>query len=123
MAGPPATGFIAEMRTVAMKLHTREQAPKEGQAERKPESKPMPQVRASPGRVNDIDASLRSFVALTSCVCRVYCVPVAQWQPTREGYLSFLVESKAVYDAMEGVMASGAHPMCTWLHHSLLHCL
>lgn len=34
-----------------------------------------------------------------------------QWQPTKEGYLSFLVESKAVYDAMEGVMASGDHPM------------
>ena len=44
--GAPATGFIAEMRTVAMKLHTKEQAPKEGEAPRKPESKPMPQVSA-----------------------------------------------------------------------------
>ena len=31
-----------------MKLHTKEQAPKEGEAPRKPESKPMPQV-STPG--------------------------------------------------------------------------
>ena len=35
-------GFInGEMRPYAMKLHTREQAPREGQASPKPESKPM----------------------------------------------------------------------------------
>ena len=34
-----------------------------------------------------------------------------QWQPTKEGYLRFLVESKAVYDAMEQIVASGASPM------------
>merc|ERR1719424_2464547 len=57
-------GFVEEMRFVAMKLHTREQAPKEGKAE-----------------------------------------------PAKEGYLRFLVESKAVYDAMEQIVASGASPM------------
>jgi len=41
------TGFIAEMRNVAMKLHTKEQAPKEGQAAPAAESRPMPQVRGS----------------------------------------------------------------------------
>ena len=71
-------GFVEEMRFVAMKLHTREQAPKEGKkkAEKVPEQKPM-----------------------------------AQWQPTKEGYLKFLVESKAVYDAMEAIVASNADPM------------
>lgn len=29
-AGGPAAGFVGEMRAVAMKLHTKEQAPKEG---------------------------------------------------------------------------------------------
>ena len=69
-------GFVEEMRFVAMKLHTREQAPKEGKAEPAKEAKPM-----------------------------------MQWQPTKEGYLRFLVESKAVYDAMEQIVASGASPM------------
>jgi heme oxygenase (biliverdin-producing, ferredoxin) len=71
-------GFVEEMRFIAMKLHTREQAPKEGEkkAEKVPEQKPM-----------------------------------AQWKPTKEGYLNFLVESKAVYDAMEKIVASNADPM------------
>jgi hypothetical protein len=33
------TGFVKEMRTVAMKLHTREQAPKEGQQQDAPKPK------------------------------------------------------------------------------------
>ena len=69
-------GFVEEMRFVAMKLHTREQAPKEGEKKPEPEQKPM-----------------------------------AQWQPTKEGYLKFLVESKAVYEAMEDIVASGASPI------------
>ena len=69
-------GFVEEMRFVAMRMHTREQAPKEGKAEPAKEAKPM-----------------------------------AQWQPTKEGYLRFLVESKAVYEAMEAIVASGASPM------------
>lgn len=39
-------GFINEMRTVAMRLHTKEQAPKEGKAEKPSSDKPMPQVRS-----------------------------------------------------------------------------
>ncbi|KXZ53880.1 hypothetical protein GPECTOR_6g798 [Gonium pectorale] len=58
-------GFVAEMRKVAMKLHTKEQAPKEGQKEA-PKQGP--------------------------------------WTPTREGYLRFLTESKAVFDAFERLM-------------------
>ncbi|GFR51806.1 hypothetical protein Agub_g14265 [Astrephomene gubernaculifera] len=56
-------GFIAEMRKVAMKLHTKEQAPKEGGKETPKNQGP--------------------------------------WVPTRKGYLRFLAESKAVYDAFE----------------------
>ncbi|XP_010687998.2 heme oxygenase 1, chloroplastic [Beta vulgaris subsp. vulgaris] len=60
-------GFVEEMRAVAMKLHTKEQAPKEGQKVAKgPEEK-------SP----------------------------AKWDPTIEGYLKFLVDSKLVYDTLE----------------------
>jgi heme oxygenase len=31
--------------------------------------------------------------------------PVNQWTPTAEGYMKFLVESKAVYDRMESIVA------------------
>jgi hypothetical protein len=62
--GAPATGFIAEMRTVAMKLHTKEQAPKEGEAPRKAESKPMPQVSTPGLRGGVAEAWTRFAVAL-----------------------------------------------------------
>mmetsp|Transcript_147833 Transcript_147833/g.283325 ORF Transcript_147833/g.283325 Transcript_147833/m.283325 type:complete len:331 (-) Transcript_147833:16-1008(-) len=64
-------GFVDEMRKVAMKMHTREQAPREGEKE----------------------------------ATETQEKPVKQWQPTAEGYLKFLVESKVVYDCMEAVMA------------------
>ncbi|KAK3282234.1 Heme oxygenase 1, variant 2 [Cymbomonas tetramitiformis] len=59
------------MRFVAMKLHTKEQAPKEGGRETPAEAKPM-----------------------------------AQWQPTTEGYLNFLVQSKLVYETMEEIVTN-----------------
>ena len=62
------------MRRVAMSLHTREQAPREGE--------------------KNTDATKREQV------------PVARWTPTVEGYLNFLVESRAVYDAMEKIVAA-----------------
>lgn len=37
---------------------------------------------------------------------------VMQWQPTREGYLKFLVESKLVYDALEQVVQEASVPEC-----------
>lgn len=67
-------GFVEEMRRVAMSLHTREQAPKEGE--------------------KNTDAT------------KAEQRPVARWAPTVEGYLNFLVESAAVYDAMERVVAA-----------------
>lgn len=67
-----AKGFVEEMRFVAMKLHTKDQA-KEG--EKEPQGK-----------------------------------PVAKWEPRIEGYLQFLVDSKLVYDTLEGIMDKAAFP-------------
>ena len=38
--------------------------------------------------------------------------PLPKWEPTKQGYIQFLVDSKAVYDTMEAVVAKAAHPMC-----------
>ena len=35
-----------------------------------------------------------------------------QWQPTREGYLRFLVESKEVYNTLESIVADAQHSHC-----------
>ncbi|XP_059431712.1 heme oxygenase 1, chloroplastic [Corylus avellana] len=68
-------GFVEEMRFVAMKLHTKDQA-KEGEKEVK-----EPEER-----------------------------PVAKWAPTIDGYLRFLVDSKLVYDTLEGIVQEAAFP-------------
>lgn len=68
-------GFVEEMRFVAMKLHTKDQA-KEGEKEvKEPEEG-----------------------------------PVAKWEPTVDGYLKFLVDSKLVYDTLEGIVQKAAFP-------------
>ncbi|XVE98322.1 hypothetical protein REPUB_Repub03eG0096000 [Reevesia pubescens] len=70
-----AKGFVEEMRFVAMKLHTREQA-KEGEKEVK-----EPEERR-----------------------------VVKWEPSVDGYLKFLVDSKLVYDTLEGIIEKAAFP-------------
>ncbi|XVF88374.1 hypothetical protein PTKIN_Ptkin19aG0045600 [Pterospermum kingtungense] len=70
-----AKGFVEEMRFVAMKLHTREQA-KEGEKEVK-----EPEER-----------------------------PVGKWEPTIDGYLKFFVDSKLVYDTLEGIIDKAVFP-------------
>ncbi|CAH9136156.1 unnamed protein product [Cuscuta epithymum] len=65
-------GFVEEMRFVAMKHHTRDQA-KEG--EKEPEGQ-----------------------------------PVAKWEPSVEGYLKFLVDSKLVYDTLEKIVGKAPFP-------------
>ncbi|KAL6496576.1 Heme oxygenase 1 [Orobanche gracilis] len=65
-------GFVEEMRFVAMKLHTRDQA-KEG--EKEPQGQPL-----------------------------------AKWEPSLEGYLKFLVDSKLVYDTLERIVDRAAFP-------------
>lgn len=68
-------GFVEEMRFVAMRLHTRDQA-KEGEKEVK-----QPEEKA-----------------------------VTKWDPTVEGYLKFLVDSKVVYDTLEDIVQEAPHP-------------
>ncbi|KAF5725824.1 heme oxygenase 1 chloroplastic-like [Tripterygium wilfordii] len=70
-----AKGFVEEMRFVAMKLHTRDQA-KEGEKETR-----EPQER-----------------------------PVSKWEPSIEGYLRFLVDSKLVYHTLEEIVEKAAFP-------------
>ncbi|KAL3535861.1 hypothetical protein ACH5RR_004322 [Cinchona calisaya] len=65
-------GFVEEMRFVAMKFHTKDQA-KEGEKE--------PQGQ-----------------------------PVAKWEPSIEGYLKFLVDSKLVYDTLEKIVDNSPFP-------------
>ncbi|KAA3476919.1 heme oxygenase 1, chloroplastic-like [Gossypium australe] len=72
-----AKGFVEEMRFVAMKLHTKEQA-KEGEKEVK-----QPEER-----------------------------PVQRWEPSVDGYLKFLVDSKLVYDTLEGIIDKAPFPSC-----------
>lgn len=69
-----AKGFVEEMRFVAMRLHTRDQA-KEGEKE--------------------ADAQ-----------------PIGKWQPSIEGYLRFLVDSKLVYDTLDSILAKAVYPSC-----------
>ncbi|KAJ4951775.1 hypothetical protein NE237_028607 [Protea cynaroides] len=68
-------GFVEEMRFVAMKLHTKDQA-KEGEKEVK---KPEEQA-------------------------------VMKWEPSIEGYLRFLVDSKLVYDTLETIVDKATYP-------------
>ncbi|XVF76657.1 hypothetical protein PTKIN_Ptkin13bG0284200 [Pterospermum kingtungense] len=72
-----AKGFVEEMRFVAMKLHTKDQA-KEGEKEVK-----EPEEQA-----------------------------VRKWEPSVEGYLKFLVDSKLVYDTLEGLIDKATFPSC-----------
>ncbi|KAD1735753.1 hypothetical protein E3N88_42373 [Mikania micrantha] len=65
-------GFVEEMRFVAMKLHTKDQA-KEG--EKEAQEKPLP-----------------------------------KWEPTIDGYLKFLVDSKLVYDTFERIVDKADFP-------------
>ncbi|KAI3920577.1 hypothetical protein MKX01_039202 [Papaver californicum] len=65
-------GFVEEMRFVAMKLHTKDQA-REG--EKEPQGQPL-----------------------------------GRWEPSIEGYIQFLVDSKCVYDTLETIVDKAAVP-------------
>ncbi|KAK2645953.1 hypothetical protein Ddye_021148 [Dipteronia dyeriana] len=70
-----AKGFVEEMRFVAMKLHTKDQA-REGEKEVK-----EPEERS-----------------------------VTKWDPSVDGYLRFLVDSKLVYDTLEDIVQKAPFP-------------
>ncbi|KAI3811175.1 hypothetical protein L1987_20893 [Smallanthus sonchifolius] len=65
-------GFVDEMRSVAMKLHSKDQS-KEG--EKETQGKPWP-----------------------------------KWEPTTDGYLKFLVDSKLVYDTLDKILDKAEFP-------------
>ncbi|KAI3919736.1 hypothetical protein MKX01_000177 [Papaver californicum] len=65
-------GFVEEMRFVAMKLHTKDQA-REG--EKEPQGQPL-----------------------------------GRWEPSIDGYIQFLVDSKCVYDTLETIVDKAAVP-------------
>ncbi|GKB08399.1 heme oxygenase 1, chloroplastic-like protein [Tanacetum coccineum] len=65
-------GFVEEMRFVAMKLHTKDQA-KDGEKEANK-------------------------------------TPLPKWEPSIEGYLKFLVDSKLVYDTLEKIVDKADFP-------------
>jgi heme oxygenase (biliverdin-producing, ferredoxin) len=65
----PNSFVQGEMRGVAMKLHTRDQAPAEGEKENKGKK-------------------------------------FSEWNPSRKGYLQFLVDSQAVYGAFDAAVRS-----------------
>lgn len=67
-------GFVDEMRSVAMKLHSKDQS-KEG--EKETQRKPWP-----------------------------------KWEPTIDGYLNFLVDSKLVYDTLDKIIVKADFPEC-----------
>jgi heme oxygenase (biliverdin-producing, ferredoxin) len=73
-SGEDGKAFVEEMRAVAMRLHTKDQA-REG--EKKPQAP-----------------------------------PVAKWEPSVEGYLRFLVDSKLVFQTLEGIVGRAAVPWC-----------
>jgi len=87
--------FLDELRQYAMKLHTREQAPAEGQAEAPKEQK-----------------AVRVYIVtvLFTLVSYIFVSFFLQFVPTKQGYLRFMEESKVVYDAFESIVASD--PTC-----------
>ncbi|KAK4265197.1 hypothetical protein QN277_026280 [Acacia crassicarpa] len=68
-------GFVEEMKSATMKLHTKEQA-KEGE-----KRATQPEERS-----------------------------VAKWEPTVEGFLRFLVDSKLVFDTLDKIVDNAAFP-------------
>lgn len=99
------------MRFVAMKLHTKDQAPKEG--EREAAANSWAEVRTQEvcerARVRERKNAPIPTTTLTTppppSTSRP-APPSVQWKPTRAGYLRFLSESLAVYEALEEAVAA-----------------
>jgi len=81
------TPFMEEMRAAAMRLHSRDQAARDGKKEAQAPMEP----------------------------------PIAKWQPTVEGYLRFLVDSKLVFETLEAIVDRAAIPWCQCSAILLLH--
>ena len=102
------------MRFVAMKLHTKDQAPKEGGKEAAPQ--PFQKVTLHKHKLlHRLCCKVESFPSLVSML--IPAANLLQWEPTREGYLRFLVESKLVYDALEQIVQQAPVPECESSYH------
>ena len=76
-----------ELRPYAMKLHTPQQAPKEGKA-KGPEA---------------FESAEKAQEAMKAAQAAQPTVPVIVWQPARINYVQFLVDSLQVYETMESL--------------------
>ena len=99
------------MRFVAMQLHTKDQAPKEGgrQAAHNPWAEVRERERGRGG--DDITGRGRGHRREGEKTHHPFPPRLrpplpSQWKPTREGYLRFLAESRAVYAALESAVAA-----------------
>ena len=103
---------------MAMRLHTRDQAPKEGEREAAEQAwKQVSLVQQLPQPQECLPLLFwQAFMPLKMCACfntaKRCCACTLQWQPSREGYLRFLTESKEVYETLEGIVAEAHHPDC-----------
>ena len=52
---------------------------------------------------------------LSPCICSHGDGGLTQWEPTREGYLKFLAESKALFQTLENIVEEAPHPDCAHL--------
>ena len=108
---------------MAMKLHTKDQAPKEGGKEAA--KQPFQQVRQSmcgdqlqscAGAQPDmhLQAAVNVGAGGPESKHRLLSMSISlmQWKPTKEGFLRFLVESKVVYDTIERVIQEAPRPEC-----------
>ena len=97
------------MRFVAMRLHTKDQAPKEGgqKAAEQPFQKVLRRnfMHCAPLCGDTAGLCSRCLLLLTG-------INILQWEPTREGYLRFLVESKTLFKTLEDIVAEASHPEC-----------
>ena len=103
------SGFIEEMRAVAMKLHTKEQAPKEGQKEaKKPEERPVKQW--TPSR----EGYLRYLTEVGLVLSRVHTLRHSRFASMSLNHLiripCIFLQSKYLYEKVEGIIAASAHP-------------
>ena len=39
-------------------------------------------------------------------------VPLPKWEPSIQGYIKFLVDSRAVYETLENIVHEAPHPSC-----------
>jgi heme oxygenase (biliverdin-producing, ferredoxin) len=78
-----------DMRAYAMKLHTPQQAPKEGKA-KSPEA---------------FESEKKAAEAMKAAQAANPDTPMKIWQPERINYVQFLVDSLQVYETMESITA------------------